>query len=115
MSEIQQTEPIFELTDEMIECIKTEIIPSLSKHWGINSSAEYQEANDEYEVDNVDLFQDLCYNFPADEVLKINKNDFKSEDEYDEERERKWDETFYTSERQLQINLGIEYLEDNEW
>ena len=110
-----QAEP--ELTKEMIEYIKTVIIPRCIS-WGINSRDEYIEANEEYEVDNVDLFQDLwgMEFFPnTDEVLSINRNDFKDEDEYQEERERRFEEEFGVGEDQMTINLGIDYLEDNEW
>jgi len=110
-----QTEP--ELTKEMIECIKTVIIPRCIR-WGINSSEEYIKANEEYEVDNVDLFQDLWgmdFFSNTDEVLKINRNDFADEDEYQEERERRFEEEFGVGEDQMTINLGMDYLEDNEW
>ena len=84
-------DPEFELTDEMINQIKNEIIPQL-KSDGINSSNEYKEANDDYEIDNVDLFQCIGHIFPADEILKINKNDYDNEDEYYEEvKQRKGD------------------------
>ena len=107
-------DPEFELTDEMINQIKNEIIPQL-KSDGINSSNEYKEANDDYEIDNVDLFQCIGHIFPADEILKINKNDYDNEDEYYEERDRKWNETYSIDELQLIINLGMDYLEGTEW
>lgn len=113
-SDEELIEPHFELTDEMIEQIKSEIIPTL-KLDGINSNVEYQNANENGEIDNVDLFQDIYYQFPADDELKINKNDFINEEEYNEMRQRKWDETFEISEEQLIINLGMDYLEDNDW
>ena len=110
-----QTEP--ELTKEMIECIKTVIIPRCIR-WGINSSEEYIKANEEYEVDNVDQYQelramDIFSN--TDEVLKRKRNDFADEDAYQEERERRFEEEFGVGEDQMTINLGIDYLEDNEW
>ena len=110
-----QTEP--ELTKEMIECIKTVIIPRCIR-WGINSSEEYIKANEDYEVDNVDLFQDLWgmeFFSNTDEILKINRNNFADEDEYQEERERRFEEEFGVGEDQMTINLGMDYLEDNEW
>ena len=107
--------PQFSLTGEMIETIKRDIIPRL-KVWGINSNIEYSEKNEEYEVDNVDLFQDLWQEFPeANKMLKIYRDDFDDEEEYDEAREEKWNEIFDIDEGQLRINLGIEYLEDTEW
>jgi hypothetical protein len=107
--------PDYELTDEMIEQIKSEIIPTLKRD-GINSNIEYLNANENGEIDNVDLLQDTCLlMFPVDELLKINKNDYDDINEYYDARDIKWGETFEISEGQLIINLSMDYLEDNEW
>ena len=106
-------EPDFELTEEMINQIKNEIIPEL-KYDGINSRDEYIKANEDF-YDNVDLFQRVTHIFPVDEILKINKNEFTSEFEYLQERTKRWDEKFSIDEEQLIINLGMDYLESTEW
>ena len=107
--------PEFELTDEMINQIRNEIIPNLNAWYNVSSKDEYIAANEEGEIDNVDLFQYIDGHFAVDEILKIKRTDFPTEDDYLEEREKRWEETFEVSEEQHIINLGTDYLEENEW
>ena len=107
--------PEFELTDEMINQIRNEIIPNLKAWYNISSKDDYLVANEDGEIDNVDLFQYIDGHFAADEILKIKRTDFPTEDDYLEEREKRWEETFEISEEQHIINLGTDYLEENEW
>jgi hypothetical protein len=99
-----------ELTAEMIESLKKEVLPRIKLSYQIDSKEEYEELNTDGEIDNVDMFQVMEGCFDADEVLGISKKDFEDEDDYDERREELWDEKFYISEEQLKINLGIEYV-----
>ena len=99
-----------EFTDEMIESLKKKVLPRIKLSYQINSKEAYEELNDDFGIDNVDMFQVMAGLFDADEVLGISKKDFEDEDEYDERREELWDEKFYICEDQLKINLGIEYV-----
>ena len=115
MSTDDLTWPEFELTDEMINQIRNEIIPNLKAWYNVSTKDDYVAANEEGEIDNVDLFQYIDGHFAADEILKIKRTDFPTEDDYLEEREKRWEETFEVSEEQHIINLGTDYLEENQW
>ena len=101
------------LTDEMIISIKNDVIPRLKFMYDIGSKEQLNEKIDEIDIDWVDVFQVMGGHWDINFGLK--EEDFDDEYDYSYAIEEKWVEEFEIDQEQMMLNLGQDWLEDNEW
>ena len=101
------------LTDEMIMSIKKDVIPRLKFMYDIGSKEQLDEKIDEIDIDWVDVFQVMKGYW--DITFGLKEEDFNDEDDYYNAIEEKWEEEFEIDQEQLMLNLGQDWLEENEW
>lgn len=101
------------LTDEMIMSIKKDVIPRLKFMYDISSKEQLDEKIDEIDIDWIDVFQVMKGHW--DITFGLKEEDFNNYDDYYNAIEEKWEEEFEIDQEQMMLNLGQDWLEENEW
>ena len=101
------------LTDEMIISIKNDVIPRLKFMYNISTKEQLNEKIDEIDIDWVDVFQVMEGNWDISFGLK--EEDFDDDYDYSNAVDEKWEEEFEIDQEQMMLNLGQDWLEENEW
>ena len=101
------------LTDEMIISIKNDVIPRLKFMYDIGSKEQLNEKIDEIDIDWVDVFQVMEGYWDISFGLK--EEDFDDNYDYSNAVDEKWEEEFEIDQEQMMLNLGQDWLEENEW
>jgi len=101
------------LTDEMIISIKNDVIPRLKFMYNISTKEQLNEKIDEIDIDWVDVFQVMEGYWDISFGLK--EEDFDDNYDYSNAVDEKWEEEFEIDQEQMMLNLGQDWLEENEW
>jgi len=101
------------LTDEMIISIKNDVIPRLKFMYNISTKEQLNEKIDEIDIDWVDVFQVMEGYWDISFGLK--EEDFDDNYGYSNAVDEKWEEEFEIDQEQMMLNLGQDWLEENEW
>ena len=100
----------------MIQSIKDDVIPRLKNMYGIKSKDEFFEIDErEEEHDWVDIMQVMLGEWNMDFGLK--REDYDDDYEYEDAIEEKFEEKYLITggEQQMKLNLGIQWLQENDW